>query len=757
MGLARGDEPRVMARDSPLLAEFSAEHRGLCGCPVCYFKALLSNISGQVYLSQPNPPENVLLVRVSLREKPRARQHRILVRLNRFAKQTHVPQALPRPLRPKRTTMEALLNQSRALCPFLQRTSPASLRSLSTPSRANASPGGGTISNLQVIARRCPVMSKALAVQSARMASSKSFGTLAGRASGTTSVNGVCAAAGKKRFHTTASKEAAVDHDAHRNHANIPPTFPKAGPVLEPTMVNGVAVYPGPKPEAPASKTFDYEGFYNNELDKKHKDKSYRYFNNINRLAREFPRAHMSAPEERVTVWCANDYLGMGRNPQVLRTMHETLDNYGAGAGGTRNISGHNQHAVGLESTLAKLHGKESALVFSSCYVANDATLATLGSKLPDCVILSDSLNHASMIQGIRHSGAKKMVFKHNDLRDLEQKLASLPLSVPKIIAFESVYSMCGSIAPIEEICDLADKYGAITFLDEVHAVGMYGPHGAGVAEHLDFDTYASLDTANPKSTKGTIMDRIDIITGTLGKAYGCVGGYIAGSVSFVDTIRSLAPGFIFTTSLPPATMAGATTSIKYQASYGRDRTLQQLHTRAVKAELTAKDIPVIPNPSHIIPILVGDAEVAKTASDMLLKDYGVYVQAINYPTVPRGEERLRVTPTPGHVKPYRDHLVHALQGVWERLGIRKTSDWKAAGGFLGVGVDDDKNRPLWTNEQLGLREGENLEEALDRELRADALHRQRMMTDLQKEELMAHANANAVVAPASTLVGVAA
>ncbi|OJD16317.1 5-aminolevulinate synthase, mitochondrial [Emergomyces pasteurianus Ep9510] len=655
--------------------------------------------------------------------------------------------------------MEALLNQSRSLCPFLQRTSPATLRALSTPSRPNASPGGGTISNLQVIARRCPVMSKALAVQSARLATPKAFSTFAGAAScGTNSVKGMrgpVAAPGKKSFHTTAGKEATIGQDSIRKREDVPPTISKVK-IGKPALANATAVYPGPRPEVPLSRKFDYEGFYNNELEKKHKDKSYRYFNNINRLARDFPRAHMSSPEEQVTVWCANDYLGMGRNPKVLRTMHQTLDTYGAGAGGTRNISGHNQHAVGLEDAIARLHGKDGALVFSSCYVANDATLATLGSKLPDCVILSDSLNHASMIQGIRHSGAKKMVFKHNDLQDLEQKLASLPLSTPKIIAFESVYSMCGSIAPIEEICDLADKYGAITFLDEVHAVGMYGPHGAGVAEHLDFDTYASLDTNNPKRTTGTVMDRIDIITGTLGKAYGCVGGYIAGSASFVDTIRSLAPGFIFTTSLPPATMAGATTSIKYQASYGRDRILQQLHTRAVKAELEAKDIPVIPNPSHIIPILVGDAEVAKKASDMLLDDYGIYVQAINYPTVPRGEERLRVTPTPGHVKPYRDHLVQALQGVWERLGIRKTSDWKAAGGFLGVGVDDTKNRPLWTDAQLGLPEGENLEEALERELNAEALHRQQMMLDMQKEDLKAHAHVNEAAAVA-TPIGVAA
>lgn len=409
----------------------------------------------------------------------------------------------------------------------------------------------------------------------------------------------------------------------------------------------------------------------------------------------------MAAQEERVTVWCSNDYLGMGRNKHVLKTMHETLDMYGAGAGGTRNISGHNQHAVALEKTLADLHGKEGALVFSSCYVANDATLATLGSKLPDCVILSDSMNHASMIQGIRHSGAKKMVFKHNDLADLETKLASLPPEQPKIIAFESVYSMCGSVAPIEAICDLADKYGAITFLDEVHAVGMYGPRGAGVAEHLDYDVYANPNRSK-ESQKGTVMDRIDIITGTLGKAYGCVGGYIAGSAALVDAVRSLAPGFIFTTSLPPATMAGARTAIEYQARYQGDRRLQQLHTRALKEDLTGRGIPVIPNPSHIVPLLVGDAETAKQASDMLLTDYGIYVQSINYPTVPRGEERLRITPTPGHTNELRAELVDALENVWRRLDIKRVADWEAQGGFVGVGVKDaDPVQPLWTDTQL--------------------------------------------------------
>jgi 5-aminolevulinate synthase len=475
--------------------------------------------------------------------------------------------------------------------------------------------------------------------------------------------------------------------------------FPSAKQVAAAVTPKPILSHGAPAaPAAPAK--FDYEAFYKAELDRKHRDKSYRYFNNINRLAKNFPTAHMASEEERVTVWCSNDYLGMGRNPQVLKTMHETLEKYGSGAGGTRNISGHNRHAVGLEATVAKLHAKESALVFSSCYVANDATLATLGSKLPDCIIFSDSLNHASMIQGIRHSGTKKMVFKHNDLADLEAKLASVPPNVPKLIAFESVYSMCGSVGPIEGICDLAEKYGALTFLDEVHAVGMYGPHGAGVAEHLDYEAHLA------GKPRGTVMDRVDIITGTLGKAYGCVGGYIAGSAKLVDTIRSLAPGFIFTTSLPPAIMAGAGTAIEYQMEYQGDRRLQQLHTRAVKEALKERDIPVIPNPSHIVPCLVGNAEVAKAASDMLLEKWGVYVQAINYPTVPVGQERLRITPTPGHVKEYRDHLVEALDAVWSELDIKRSSDWAAEGGFIGVGEDGKvEEPPLWTDEQLGVKE----------------------------------------------------
>ncbi|KAH8176222.1 aminotransferase class I and II domain-containing protein [Sarocladium implicatum] len=575
--------------------------------------------------------------------------------------------------------MDAVLRQSKAVCPFLKTASPATLRALSTTARPQASPCGGTMSKLQLYAHRCPVMGKALAVQS-----SKGGAVAAIRALSTQS---------KAKIHTTANKEArAVDSPVFNRHDKAHAYPPK------PTTSHHSAASSMSHPVTSTGK-FNYEAFYNTELDKKHKDKSYRYFNNINRLAKEFPRAHMANPEDKVTVWCANDYLGMGRNRRVLDKMHETLEDYGAGAGGTRNISGHNRHAVELEATLAKLHATDSALVFSSCYVANDATLATLGSKMPDCVILSDSLNHASMIQGIRHSGTKKIVFKHNDVEDLEAKLRSLPLHVPKIIAFESVYSMCGSIGPIEAICDLADKYGAITFLDEVHAVGMYGPHGAGVAEHLDFEAHKE------GMPRGTVMDRVDIFTGTLGKAYGCVGGYIAGSAKLVDMVRSLAPGFIFTTSLPPATMAGAKASIEYQMEYDGDRRLQQLHTRAVKEELEKRDIPVIPNPSHIIPILVGNAEVAKAASDMLLQDYNIYVQSINYPTVPVGQERLRITPTPGHTKEYRDELIAALEEVWTRLEIKRTSEWAAEGGFIGVGEKDNVQEPLWTNRQLGVEQ----------------------------------------------------
>lgn len=310
------------------------------------------------------------------------------------------------------------------------------------------------------------------------------------------------------------------------------------------------------------------------------------------------------------------------------------------------------------------------------------------------------------MIQGIRHSGAKKVIFKHNDLADLEAKLATVPKETPKIIAFESVYSMCGSVAPIEGICDLADKYGAITFLDEVHAVGMYGPSGAGVAEHLDYDAHQST-SGSLEPIKKSVQDRIDIITGTLGKAYGIVGGYIAASTELVDVVRSYAPGFIFTTSLPPAIVAGAQASIAYQKEFIGDRRLQQINTREVKRQLFDIGIPVVPNPSHIIPVLVGDAQLAKEASDMLLSKHHIYVQSINYPTVARGEERLRITPTPGHTEEQVKHLVKSVDSVFKTLNLKRIQDWEAIGGRAGVGLPhSEKVEPVWNDAQLGLKDG---------------------------------------------------
>ncbi|KAK9369737.1 pyridoxal phosphate-dependent transferase [Lipomyces kononenkoae] len=584
--------------------------------------------------------------------------------------------------------MEFLVRQSRLFCPFLNKTSPATLRALSS-----SSPSSNGVSNLQVAARECPVMGAAMAIQSSRSYATSTkplqFEQSSPSMANETSIESVHVKAGV--FDTS---KGICKHGL----AVMKAAQAAAGEAAAEKEVEPIKATTSPSASKRHHNAFNYENFYQAELTKKHKDKSYRYFNNINRLAKEFPKAHTTSEEERVTVWCSNDYLGMSKNKDVLKSMRNTLDKYGAGAGGTRNIAGHNRHAVELEAALADLHSKEAALVFSSCYVANDATLSTLGSKLPDCVILSDQLNHASMIQGIRHSGARKIVFKHNDLVDLENKLKSLPLEVPKIIAFESVYSMCGSIAPIEKICDLADKYGAITFLDEVHAVGMYGPRGAGVAEHLDFEAHAS---GRPENT---IMSRVDIITGTLGKAYGCVGGYIAGSAKFVDMIRSLAPGFIFTTSLPPSIMAGANTAIEYQKVTLKDRAAQQLNTRYVKAKLAELDIPVVPNPSHIVPVLVGDAETAKIASDMLLERFNIYVQAINYPTVPVGEERLRVTPTPGHDANLANKLVDALETVWTELGIKRVKDWEAVGGLAGVGVKGaNPVKPIWTDAQLCL------------------------------------------------------
>ncbi|THH33823.1 hypothetical protein EUX98_g371 [Antrodiella citrinella] len=596
-------------------------------------------------------------------------------------------------------------------------TKTSTLRTLCT----STSPRYPSLSKLTEKATGCPVMGPALQLRSGQMVAS--YASVAGNADVTnmhhhkgvfpnaTSANiEMCPHASKALAAARMAEDLAKAKQAKEAVATATPSTSKAATAAGcPFHVEGA---PEASTSAAASTStaaaggFDYEGFYATELEKKHQDASYRYFNNINRLATKFPMAHTGNPKDEVEVWCANDYLGMGNNPVVLETMHRTLDQYGHGAGGTRNIAGNTGMHLSLEDELAQLHRKDAALVFSSCYVANDATLTVLGSKLPGCVYFSDTMNHASMIQGMRHSAAKRVIFKHNDLEDLETKLASFPKETPKIIAFESVYSMCGSIGPISEICDLAEKYGALTFLDEVHAVGLYGPQGAGVAEHLDWEAQKAAGLS-PNPVKGSVMDRIDIITGTLGKAYGAVGGYIAGSMDFVDLVRSYAAGFIFTTSLPPANVAGARASIAYQREYIGDRQLKQMNVRQVKASFEALDIPVVPGPSHIVPVLVGDAALAKAASDMLLRNYNIYVQSINYPTVARGEERLRFTVTPRHTIDQMTRLAKAVDEVFTTLNIKRTSDWKAVGGRASVGMPDAQAvEPIWTDAQLGLTDG---------------------------------------------------
>ncbi|KAF9433141.1 mitochondrial 5-aminolevulinate synthase [Entomortierella beljakovae] len=572
-------------------------------------------------------------------------------------------------------------------CPFLRNSTPSALRSLSQKPAKTAMASNGLVS----MAQQCPVMGKAMTVQ-ARSSMMGGCPASAGiRHFSSSSVQAKPAKSQVLKYASALSSndiKASVQHELHKANP-----APGAACPFKP-------VVPASHAAPTATKTFDYESVYESELQKKHQDKSYRFFNNINRLAQRFPRAHTAKAEDEVTVWCSNDYLGMSKNPVVVETMKATLSKYGAGAGGTRNIAGNGALHLELEDELASLHHKPAALVFSSCYVANDATLSTLAQKLPNCVILSDAMNHASMIQGIKHSGVKKMIFRHNDTAHLEELLQSLDPSTPKIIAFETVYSMSGTIGKVNDICRLAKKYGAITFLDEVHAVGMYGPHGAGVAEHLDFNT--NLNRAQGL-TMSTAMDQVDIISGTLGKAFGVVGGYIAGSAALVDMIRSYAPGFIFTTSLPPAIVAGATASIRYLRNSPNERIGQQTNTRNLKAQLAALDIPVVPNPSHIVPVLVGDAEVCKAASDELLRTHGIYVQSINYPTVPRGEERLRITPTPGHTEEMMGHLVRSLESVWQRNGLKRTAEWKATGGRAGVVEGAVDPAPIWANVHLDL------------------------------------------------------
>jgi 5-aminolevulinate synthase len=399
----------------------------------------------------------------------------------------------------------------------------------------------------------------------------------------------------------------------------------------------------------------DYHGIFKAAIDRLHDEGRYRVFIDILRTKGSFPNArcfHGHNGPKPITVWCSNDYLGMGQHPDVVAAMEGALHDVGAGSGGTRNIGGNTHYHVDLEAELADLHGKQAALLFTSGYVSNEAALSTLGKLLPGCIIFSDELNHASMIAGIRNSGCEKRVFRHNDLEHLEQLLVEAPAETPKLIAFESVYSMDGDVAPISAICDLADKYGALTYLDEVHAVGMYGARGGGISEQDE------------------VAHRVTIIEGTLGKAFGVMGGYIAADKTIIDCIRSYAPGFIFTTSLSPVLVAGALASVRHLKQSGEERAAQQAGAAALKAKFRDAGLPVMDSVTHIVPLQVGCPVKAKRISDILLAEYGLYVQPINFPTVPRGTERLRFTPGPTHSEAMMDELTKALVEIWDRLEL---------------------------------------------------------------------------------------
>ena len=407
----------------------------------------------------------------------------------------------------------------------------------------------------------------------------------------------------------------------------------------------------------------NYDRYFNRALEALHEEGRYRIFTDLARQVGRFPKAldYSHNPPREITVWCSNDYLGMGQNQHVTTAMKHAIETLGAGAGGTRNISGTHHLIIELETELADLHNKEGALVFTSGYVSNEATISTLGRVLPDCLILSDELNHASMIAGVKNSGATKRIWRHNDLEHLEQLLKEAGELRPKLIAFESVYSMDGDIAPIKEICDLAERYNALTYLDEVHAVGMYGKRGGGIADHLE------------------LMERVDIIEGTLAKAFGIMGGYVTASSIIIDTIRSYAPGFIFTTSLPPAIAAGATASIRHLKTANDLREKHQEQVAKLKAKLTEAKLPILPTQTHIVPLMVCDPVLCKAASDRLMEKHGIYIQPINYPTVTRGTERLRITPSPLHDDAMIDELVNAVTEVWEALDIASLTKGRLA------------------------------------------------------------------------------